>query len=213
MVCSVEGKIPAELSNLENLGNLYAASNRLTGTLPPELGSLSSLRVLFLYKNDLSGSLPEEYGMLTNLEDLIIYSNHLTGTIPFSIGSNLNRMRAMFLQGNAFSGKLDSHFMENSDIDLLSGELPSGVFQARNLRTLALSINCFTGSLPSSMCFMRKAIVISMDGLGAAMSCDGMLRFPVTQVKLFNTLQGSIPPCVWNLPNLTLFHVAGVGLT
>jgi hypothetical protein len=107
--------------------------------------------------------------------------------------------------------------MRESDIETfditnnqLTGQLPAGLFEARNLQTLALSINCFTGSLPPSMCSMSKAVVISLDGLGAAPSCSGTVEFPITKIKLFNTLEGTIPLCVWDLPNLTLFHVAGV---
>jgi hypothetical protein len=60
------------------------------------------------------------------------------------------------------------------------------------------------------VCSMTKALVISLDGLGASTSCSGIVEFPITKIKLFNTLEGTIPPCIWNLPNLTLFHVAGV---
>jgi hypothetical protein len=191
--------------------------NRLTGTLPPELGSLSSLRVLFCYKNKIAGSLPEEFGQLTNLEDLIIHTNRFTNTIPFSIGSNLKKMRVLFFQGNFFSGPLDTNFFKDSKLETiditnneLTGTLPAGLFEAPHLQTLALSINCFTGSLPDSICSARKAVVLALDGLGAATACPGTIVFPVTNIKLFNTLEGIIPECVWTLPNLTLLHVAGV---
>lgn len=218
LVCrSVQGSIPSELANLVNLGNFYAASNRLTGTLPPELGSLQSLRVMFLYENSLSGPLPDSYGQLSTLEDFIIHANQLTGTIPYEIGTNLNRMRALFFQDNAFTGPLDSNFLKNSNVETcditnnqLTGPLPSGLFEAQKLSILALSINCFSGTLPTSMCSMSEAVVMSLDGLAAATSCSGTVKFPLTGIKLFNTLQGTIPSCVWTLPNLTLFHAAGV---
>jgi hypothetical protein len=92
----------------------------------------------------------------------------------------------------------------------LTGQLPPGLFEARNLQTLALSINCFSGTLPSSVCSMTKAVVLSLDGLGASTACPDTVEFPITKIKLFNTLEGTIPPCIWNLPNLTLLHLAGV---
>ena len=47
-----------------------------------------------------------------------------------------------------------------------SGTIPERLFQIDSIKTVALSVNCFTGALPLSMCEARQAEVFSMDGLG-----------------------------------------------
>ena len=103
------------------------------------------------------------------------------------------------MQNNEFVGTLDKDFLRNSDVETvditnnrLTGHLPTGLFAARNLQTLALSVNCFTGSLPNEICDMKRAHIIALDGLGASPYCTDIIRFPITNVKLFNTLEGTL---------------------
>ena len=71
----------------------------------------------------------------------------------------------------------------------------------------------FRGDLPLDLCGARDLQVLSMDGLGGATGCRHEFVIPVTGVRLFNTLDGSVPPCLWQLRNLTLLHLASNGLT
>ena len=55
---------------------------------------------------------------------------------------------------------------------------------------------------------------MSMDGLGTAKNCpknDNVFFF--TDVVLFNTMDGSLPGCLWSLPNLRTLHLAGNGFS
>jgi hypothetical protein len=50
--------------------------------------------------------------------------------------------------------------------NLFSGSLPEQLFEISSLTTIALSVNCFTGKLPLSMCDAHHVNVLSLDGLG-----------------------------------------------
>ena len=83
------GSIPPEIGNLANLTHLNLSFNELTGTIPPEIGDLTNLRTLTFWGNQLTGTIPPELGNLSNIETLQLCSNQLTGTIPTEL-SNLS---------------------------------------------------------------------------------------------------------------------------
>ena len=94
------GPIPPELSDLTNLGYLYAGRNDLTGAIPSELGGLANLQWLELHENELTGPIPTELGGLAELESLYLGENELTGPVPPEF-SGLMRLRNLAVQGNA----------------------------------------------------------------------------------------------------------------
>ena len=78
--------VPAELSQLRSLRELFLSSNKLT-SVPAELGQLQSLSLLDLSSNKLA-SVPTELGQLHNLRELYFrpgqYSLRLQSTSPNS---------------------------------------------------------------------------------------------------------------------------------
>jgi hypothetical protein len=62
------------------------------------------------------------------------------------------------------------------------------------------------------MCLAEHLEVVSFNGLKVAESCHPY-EVPFFHVGLFNTIGGSLPPCIWALRNLTVLHLAGNGLT
>ena len=71
-------------------------------------------------------------------------------------------------------------------------------------------MNCFQDELPATaMCEASTVEVLSLNGLGAAKGCLNTVKFPFSDVSLFNTIGGTLPECVWHLKNLTVLHVAG----
>jgi hypothetical protein len=85
------------------------------------------------------------------------------------------------------------------------------VFELPNILNIALSLNCFDGTLPELMCAPRNVTVLSLDGLGAAKNCKHAVKVPLTGVIIGNALTGSIPECVWQLPQLQVLHLTGNG--
>ena len=127
------GEIPAELSNLSNLETLDIEHNELTGEIPAELGNLSNLRDLGINNNQLSGEIPAELGNLSNLWRLSLHDNQLSGEIPVQLG-NLDNIGWLLLHNNNLTGAIPPEL----------GNLPS-------LNYLTLRDNRFTGCIPQSL--------------------------------------------------------------
>ena len=95
----LQGQIPPELGNLENLEFLNLFGNDLQGEIPPELGNLHNLTILSLGGNRLEGEIPPELGNLENLEVLDLSNNRLEGVVPDFLG-DLSNLTALYLAGN-----------------------------------------------------------------------------------------------------------------
>ena len=109
---ALEGSIPPELGNLENLEVLALYSNTLAGPIPPELGNLANLVWLSLYNNFLARPLPSELGNLANLEWLLLDNNKLTGSVPPEFGS-LTKLKGLNLSANTLTGSIPSELGES----------------------------------------------------------------------------------------------------
>ena len=214
------GTIPVELSMLQTTYYFFLQSNLLTGTIPPELGELHNVDFFGLSNNDLTGTIPIELAKLANMGDLYMDANFFSGTVPLGLFDNYNAMRVLRLQRNLLTGDLSGRFrgsltaLKNIDFsdNRLSGNVPIDIFELPDVQNVALSLNCFEGSLPDSICYSRNLSVLSLDGLGAAEHCKNEVKVPLTGVTVFNTLGGSVPPCVWTLPTLQVLHVTGNGI-
>jgi hypothetical protein len=199
----------------------------LSGTIPSSLGKLFNLLYLDVSENKYSGFIPSEFEKLRSLVFLDMSNNNLKG----SIAANLRRMTSLqqlFLEHNHLTGSISAWFDDNNDdtttssislvnIDLsdnkLSGNIPGELFLLPEVQTVSLTKNCFTGTLPSSMCKAVKMTVLSMDGLGTADGCKHTSSIPFTNVLLGKTLQGSIPTCLMLLRNITVLSLSANGFT
>lgn len=97
--------------------------------------------------------------------------------------------------------------------NLLHGSIPAKLFAVPGIRTVALSINCFSGELPVTICSAMDVNVLSMDGVGAADDCAFWSNIDLPIARRFIPLEGSIPECMWSMDNLTVMHLSGNGLT
>ncbi|VAH12032.1 unnamed protein product [Triticum turgidum subsp. durum] len=100
---SLHGALPASISCLSSLLELYLPYNQLTWKIPYEIGGLQSLRVLELSFNRLTGHIPASLGNLTMLNDLIIDQNMVSGPIPEEIGRLVN-LQLLQLSNSTLSG-------------------------------------------------------------------------------------------------------------
>ncbi len=101
----LNGRIPDELSLLDELVVLHLGDNRLEGSIPPELGALAKLRTLKLENNGLTGAIPEEFGALRQLARLLLGGNELVGPIPGQIDTLAN-LEVLSLEGNSLTGSI-----------------------------------------------------------------------------------------------------------
>jgi Leucine-rich repeat (LRR) protein len=215
------GSLPLSLGELINIQVLKLAENRFSGKIP-SLGNMTLMKDLVLRSNHFEGSVSFGVEKFQLLEFFDISGNIFTGKLPTELGE-LRHLTQMYVQGNVFTGPLNMVFSQQPsnmsliNIDLsdnkFSGSVPYSVFQIPSVAVVALSLNCFQGSLPVGICDAKELQGASMDGLGAAHGCAHSYSMPFTNIALFNKLEGSIPNCVFSMPNLKFLHMSGNGLT
>ena len=115
---SLNGRIPPEIGQLDQLTELNLAFNALDGPIPPELGRLAKLEKLALGQNALSGAIPPELGRLSNLSGLWLDGNRLSGAVPSEL-DELSGLQFLMLAGNELSGPFSPKLrtVPNQDLD------------------------------------------------------------------------------------------------
>ncbi|KAG2648608.1 hypothetical protein PVAP13_1NG058300 [Panicum virgatum] len=173
------GGIPPELGSCSVLRVLKAGQNNLTGNLPDELFTataleylsfhdnylqgvldgarlikLSNLAVLDLGGNNFSGDIPDSICRLKRLKELRLDRNNMTGELPSTMGSCIE-LTTINLKNNYFTGdlhKVNFSILSNlRTLDVswnsLSGTIPDSVYLCRNLTRLGLSFNNLHGQI------------------------------------------------------------------
>ncbi|KAL3748712.1 hypothetical protein ACJRO7_009881 [Eucalyptus globulus] len=139
------GVIPPCLSNLSNsLLVLSLSGNDLYGRFPQLQNDLCELRMIDVSDNQLQGSLPWGLANCSYLEYLNIENNQIVDTFPSWMGS-LYYLKVLILRSNRFHGAI--------------GE-PEARDQFPNLRIVDLSMNNFSGCLPSRYFNMWSAMKV-----------------------------------------------------
>ena len=186
------GYLAVENNRVTGLG---LAQLDLKGTLPEELGDLTELRGLGLEFNQLTGPLPESIGNLTKLELLTVQRNSLSGAIPESFG-NLVELREFVFWGNQFTA-LPSTIGSLKKLTILNGfenqlsALPDGIGGLTALRTMMLTSNALTGSIPASI--------------------GNITTLQELDLSYNEQLSGPVPPTIknlWQLQRLYLYNTA-----
>ncbi|RVW35916.1 Receptor-like protein 12 [Vitis vinifera] len=126
---SFKGKLPPEISQLQQMEFLDVSQNALSGSLP-SLKSMKSLKHLYLQGNMFTGLIPRDFLNSSNLLTLDIRENRLFGSIPNSIFALL-KLRILLLGGNLLSGFIPNHLCHLTEISLMD-----------------LSNNYFSGPIP-----------------------------------------------------------------
>lgn len=103
----ISGTIPREISNLAALEVLDLDKNKISGSLPDSLFSLTNLLAIDLMDNFLAGSLSEDVVNLARLEVLQLQNNEFSGSLPDESLFDLERLVALNLDGNIFTGTLE----------------------------------------------------------------------------------------------------------
>lgn len=216
------GSIPSSFGSLSQLIYFYISDNQITGSVPPSLGLLSQLQYFHIQNNYITGSLLLLPNNMTQLRQFHAQKNHLSSTISLQLCS-FPELEQLFLQQNQFVGSLDMLVscliqsssplrLENLDVsgNQLSGSIPDPLFFS-SLRSIALSVNCFEGELPRSVCTAGNIRTLSLDGLRSSRDCKTQSIVPFTKISIGSMMEGSIPDCIWNLLNLTTLHLSGNG--
>ena len=212
------GTIPTNaFSPLNQLEYFSLWRNKLTGTVSASLANMKSCQYFAIDENPFVGTLPSELGDIPALVEFWVNDCDLVGTLPKGLSLREN-LQLVMAQKNSFTGTLDGLFNPAVQTQLMridvsnnkfSGQLPENIFQLPALSTFAAVSNCFSGTIPSSICSMTSLENLVLDGLSTASGCQTSSSFLGIPIPLH--MDGSLPSCLWKLPQLVTFHAAGNG--
>jgi hypothetical protein len=110
---SLQGWVPGELGELNQLEQLVLRNNSLRDRLPLELSRLRRLEFLELQFNNIVGEIPPEWEGMASIRDLMLNDNNLTGLVPPGF-SNLRNLTQFFVQNNMLRGEMIVSTVPNS---------------------------------------------------------------------------------------------------
>ena len=149
------GPIPLSFGNFTFIQEMSLRGTSRTGPLPSLLGSrstnMTALYLLDLGSNSFTGPIPESYGHLPNLQFLLLNDNPgINGTIPSSF-SNLQWLRALYVDKTGISGNMDEVCSLPNVADKLEGQ--EGIYancEQGGPVTCDCGCTCFDSSSPGS---------------------------------------------------------------
>ncbi|KAJ4830329.1 hypothetical protein Tsubulata_016094 [Turnera subulata] len=222
---NISGEISPELGLLTSLGRLNLSHNSLSGLVPSFLENMSSIRFLDISENSLSGPLPDDlFQDCLSLRYLSVAGNSLQGPIPSSLArcSSLNTLN---LSSNHFSGNPDFStgiwsLKRLRTLDLsgneLSGSVPKGVSALYYLKELRLQGNRFSGPLPVDigLCPHLYRVELSDNFLTGEVPSSMQRLHWLSYLDLSkNMLTGDFPLWIGSLNNLGYLDISGNALT
>ncbi|PRQ40928.1 putative non-specific serine/threonine protein kinase [Rosa chinensis] len=152
---SLNGRIPASISNMENLTSLDLSKNYLSGDIPTDWKGLQSLTTIDFSDNNLSGQIPSSMcSQLPSLHWLRLSNNNLSGELEKPL-QHCTYLDALDLGGNKFSGAISTWIGERSfsylllGANMFTGNIPQQICSLSYVQVLNLSQNILSGSDPS----------------------------------------------------------------
>ncbi|PRP78274.1 LRR receptor-like serine/threonine-protein kinase GSO1-like [Planoprotostelium fungivorum] len=228
--CNFSGAIPTNISHLDSLEDgslpdfspnapLYeidVSSNFLSGILPPVLGA--DLRYFYASHNSFSGHLRDEWSKYVNLQALVLDHNRI-GNLGDGLDGNQNfaYLQIFDVSYNDLSGELPSDVFDKlyGIIDLrmsnnrLSGSFQFGDEKMSNLRSIDLSVNRFSGTIPSLYhCDLLRSINLSHNLFSDTFTSLWGVAEDLEVLDLsHNQLYGQLPSSLGNIPNLKELYI------
>jgi Leucine-rich repeat (LRR) protein len=223
------GSIPENFFwNSSHLYFLGVGFNHLTGTIPIQLSKFRDLNQLSVKSNLLTSTIPLELLTLNRLAVLDLTGNQFTGPIPPHLLNEMKFLNELFLASNAFTGKIDDFLIWNrttecrlTNLDIsanfFTGSLPIDFMtSAKLMQSFSASVNCLEGPIPDEICQMTNMVSLALDGLTTATTCRKTIFPSLSYFDGFTVdhyMVGSIPSCLYEMPQLQSLHVSGNGLT
>mmetsp|Transcript_21305 Transcript_21305/g.26365 ORF Transcript_21305/g.26365 Transcript_21305/m.26365 type:complete len:574 (-) Transcript_21305:222-1943(-) len=213
-VCEWEG-ILCDETDEETVTGISLGSYRLIGTIPSMLGKLVSLQVIDLSQNLLEGTIPPEIAALPHLEELSLNQNDLSGYVPLFASRMLTDLD---LSSNELYGSLPPDIGERHELmetlDLgdnnMHGKIPESIGLMKNLISLTLSNNHFSGTIPAALADTDlQYLYLNYNWLVGGIPAELVgSRSKLMEVWLEdNNLSGTIPASIASMPDLYDFYI------
>ena len=150
----------------------------------------------------------------------------LTGTLPLSM-TKLTKLQVLLVHNNELTSNPDDafHFIrKNSNITVLdiadngfTGTIPDALFSdyLPNINTFSAGSNCFSGSLPSSICSATNLETLVLSGLGSSRLCQNDIWKDSIFSGYFNGftarhhIAGTLPQCLFAMDKLSYLYLSG----
>ncbi|KAL5542876.1 hypothetical protein UlMin_010586 [Ulmus minor] len=216
---------PEKLALPSSIATLNLSKNKLSGTIPFSLVNMSSIRFLDLSENSISGPVPDNlFDSCSSLHFLSLAGNLLEGPIPSSISRCLS-LNSFNFSNNHFSG--NPNFLSGfwflqrlRSLDLsnnaLSGSLPEGISKLPYLKELLIQGNHFSGELPSDLglCQHLDKIDLSYNLFTGALPESLRLSNSLSHFSTSNNLfTGDFPQWIGEMGNLEYLDFSNNGFT
>ncbi|KAL5798769.1 hypothetical protein ACOSQ2_003589 [Xanthoceras sorbifolium] len=196
------------LKNNTKLEHLLLVNNSLMGPLQLPTHFYKNLMTLDISMNIFNGHIPAEVGgHMPSLTILNISRNALEGNIPSSI-SDMNSLIILDLSYNHLLGEIPEHLAKNQIFSSVN-------FNLRNLYSLQLDGNYFSGKIPDSLSntFLYGMYLSDNKLSGKIPSWLGNMTTLVELAMPNNHLEGPIPPEFCHLNHLEVLNLAGNSLS
>ncbi|GMN56393.1 hypothetical protein TIFTF001_025504 [Ficus carica] len=163
---SLIGEIPMAICNFRSLRLLDLSLNNFSGMVPQCLGKFNFLSVLSLRNNSFQGAIPQVCARETDLRMMDLSHNKFKGRLPRSLAS-CKTLEYLDLENNQLIGGFPTWLGTLPELKLLSlrnnkfyGVItkPEQDFVFPKLRVIDISVNNFTGNLPSEYLLIWNAM-------------------------------------------------------
>ncbi|XP_019233843.1 PREDICTED: putative leucine-rich repeat receptor-like serine/threonine-protein kinase At2g24130 isoform X1 [Nicotiana attenuata] len=171
------GEVMPQFLNMSNLAYLHLQNDGFIGVLPDAMFNLPVLKVMDISGNYLSGNISDYFPRFPHLAILLLARNRFHGTIPLSL-CQMQKLHILDMSANLLSGVLPSclvniaAWIEESEVILHSfmwlspsytnyrvkvplttkgNALSYECIPLSQMTTLDLSMNRFTGEIPSQL--------------------------------------------------------------
>eukprot|EP01087_Luapelamoeba_hula_P022424 TRINITY_DN8013_c1_g1_i2.p1 TRINITY_DN8013_c1_g1~~TRINITY_DN8013_c1_g1_i2.p1 ORF type:complete len:484 (-),score=30.18 TRINITY_DN8013_c1_g1_i2:188-1639(-) len=230
----LSGPIPPEIGQLAQLRSIDLANNNLTGPLPSLVSR--SLYSIDMSMNNLTGTIPQSYLKQPNIQLLDLGRNQLTGSFPanmegspwrvslylnkltgpLQVNFNTSKLARFGVHGNRLNGTLPSDFLADAPnlFELLlqtnnfSGLAPASIGRMRQLSTVDLSHNQFSGPVPNFRFKSLRYINLSGNMFNGSIpvsisNCESLIVLSLS----CNQLSGLIPSFLGDLTSLQILRL------
>jgi len=160
---NIHGALSADVNQWKDQKDLYLSDNIFTGTIPDF--DLRSLGNLHLSQNKLSGTLPPTLSKLERLTNLFLNGNQFTGSLPGEAFTSMTALSEFQAASNLLSGTIPSELWQLTGIrylhlsnNRLSGTLSPDLGNAATLRDIFLDVNKLTGEIPTNLALIRPEV-------------------------------------------------------